>query len=290
MEKLFLMDGSPSWPGVLNYFNTERTKFEEYFSRARKSLDIEGIHEYRLCLKRIRALFHLIEYVTNSEFEAEVEFLTLRKVFKAGALLRDTHVHLEIIGDFEKEPGPSFDKVTEYLQMDEISAERRFLRKTRLPLKKEFHRLEKLLKKRLKHISDKQFNGLAYGWVVSELDYLGEIHEFIYDPQVFHRFRRHQKETFYMIDFINGFTTGKVEIKGSLQSLKDIAKKIGVWHDYHLLLLRIRLIRLFRGDKRLKIYKECLVLEEQLQNGKDILFDELTEALKDTRLFRLRKP
>lgn len=282
------MDKKRSSYGVLDYLDNERSGFEKNLLIARESFDPEGIHQFRLSLKRIRSLFHLLEFVLEDKFDADVEFVPFRSPFKAGGVLRDIHVHLEMIGECEQELGTQFDKTRDFLFFQQEPAERRLLRNTDRHLKKDFVHISKLVKKRLNLIFESEFNQRSFHWVVSELSYLKDIHGFIMDPTVFHRFRRHSKETFYMIDFINNYTTGNIEIKGSLKELKEIARKIGTWHDHHNLILRIRYIRLLSHDQRLKIYKECQMIEDYYSQNQKSLFNQLAADLDNEELFQLK--
>lgn len=282
------MDKKRSSYGVIDYLENERVNFGKHLLTARESFDVEGIHQFRLSLKRIRSLFHLLEFVLEDKFDADIEFEPFRPFFKSGGVLRDIHVALEMIGECENDLGTRFDKTREFLFFEQESAEKRFLRNTDRSLKNEFDQVAKILRKRLSVTFESEFNQRSFQWVVSQLSYLKDIHGFIVDPSIFHRFRRHQKETFYMIDFINNFTSGNIEIKGSLKELKEIARKIGTWHDHYNLILKVRYIRLLSHDKRLKIYNECLAVEDYFSRNQKNLFLQLMSELEDEGVFMLR--
>lgn len=282
------MYGEPSRYGILHFYCVERSKFEQNLFIARKTYEPEAIHQYRVSLKRIRALFHMLEFITNGAFRADVLFMPLRTVFKPGGKLRDIHVQLELLDEYENETGTDFTKLREFLFFLEIKYQRRFLKRTKRSIEKPMDRLMWKLKKIADKHTEVEFNTRAKDWITSEMAYLKEIHEFIYDPLVFHRFRRHQKETFYMIDFINNYTSGSIALEGSLQELKKIAKKIGEWHDQYNILNHTKYIKHLFNDNRLRISKECDELFNHVDQKHRDLFNELRTELDDEGLFLLK--
>jgi CHAD domain-containing protein len=274
--------------GLLHFYCQERAKFDRSLFISRKTLEPEAIHQYRVALKRIRALFHMLEFITRGKFESDILFHPVRAIFKPGGNLRDIHVQLELLEDYEETLDMSFDKIREFLFFMEIRSQRKFLKRTRKSIEKPMDKLMWNLKGIADNITEDEFNQGTIDWIYSEMNFLKEIHGHIHDPKVFHRFRRHQKETFYMIDFINKYTSGQIAIEGSLKNMKIIAKKIGDWHDQHNILSRVNYIHHLYNDARLKITKECISLEEYLLKEHEQLFSILLEDLDDDSLFNVK--
>jgi len=274
--------------GILHFYCEERTKFERNLFVARKTLEPEAIHQYRIALKRIRALFHMMEFATHGKFESDILFYPIRTIFRPGGNLRDIHVQLELIEEYEEALDMSFDKIREFLFFLEIKSQRKFLKRTRKSIEKPMDKLMFRLKKLADNMTEEEFNHASVDWIRSQMVLLKTIYNHIYDPHVFHRFRKHQKETFYMIDFINKYTSGNVAIEGSLEELKVVAKKIGEWHDQHNILSRINYIHHLYNDQRLRITKECISLERYLVSEHESLFNQLQQDLKNEDLFSIK--
>lgn len=64
--------------------------------RAMKYHDPDALHDFRVDIKQLRALFRFIEWLAPEAFPSQIYFRAARQLFKASADLRDLHVQQEL--------------------------------------------------------------------------------------------------------------------------------------------------------------------------------------------------
>jgi CHAD domain-containing protein len=86
----------PPAEGPLAFFDARNEAFFSALAAARAHFAVEGIHELRVEVKRLRALYSLIEYVTPS-FAAKPNASSLRALYRAAGELRDIDIHQAVV-------------------------------------------------------------------------------------------------------------------------------------------------------------------------------------------------
>ena len=91
------------YTGIFRFFDNQRQEFFGHLEAVGDSLDAEAIHQFRLNLKRLKALCNLTEYASDGRFLTVPNFKAFRKIFRPAGRLRDIHVQLELIDAMEHE-------------------------------------------------------------------------------------------------------------------------------------------------------------------------------------------
>jgi len=269
---------------IVTYFAIQKELLDKHIFAAKATMDPEAIHQFRLSIKRIRALFHLLEDVTVGNFNAKQAIRPLRKIFRPAGQLRDIHVQAELIQAYENQFSVRFSAIWEYLILEEQrlipKAHKRILRYKPVIsgeiLLIVLSALDSLDSSLLLHNAGKH--------VIARFQHLKKLRESIADPKVFHEFRAHQKEAFYMLDFINNFTIGSVNLATPIGDVKATARQIGAWHDKHLLIGRIHKIYLKYDSETFR--NECIMMTAILTNDINKLFGDLSETLQDDDMYK----
>ena len=82
---------------LLGYFQLQRETINQNFKLALEHNDPDGVHDLRVALKRMKALFNLVEAL-NGEFGAKKQFKNFWRISKKSCILRDSQVQQLITG------------------------------------------------------------------------------------------------------------------------------------------------------------------------------------------------
>jgi len=72
-------------------FNSELVK---------RNYDVEGVHQLRVSVKKMRALVRMTKELYPEKPEQKISLRYLRKVFKSAALLRDIHIIKPLLNEY----------------------------------------------------------------------------------------------------------------------------------------------------------------------------------------------
>ena len=93
-------------------------KYLEHFTlnleKAMEGYDPEAIHEYRVSVKRIRAIISAINSIYDDPLFSGKMIQPLRLMFKAGGTIRDDQVQIGLVENIEKEFGHAFPLIKSY--------------------------------------------------------------------------------------------------------------------------------------------------------------------------------
>jgi CHAD domain-containing protein len=213
--------------------------FERRFAKMRKQYllaagkhDPEGVHECRVALKRLKALFRLVESV-HPDFDAKKRFRGFRKLFKAFAAIRDLHIQIGIAEELSGVEEFPQERYILYLKdreekalagLDAFAAEFSLER-----LRKRGKKIERALAE-----LDPETAGLRagerYAALLAEL--LGRIGSEEPSDDVMHDIRKRFKELHYTREVLDEVFPGGERSKKNLARLKKVHQALGKWHDY----------------------------------------------------------
>lgn len=81
---------------LFEIYSQRQKAIKTLFAQALEFFDEESIHDLRVEIKRLRALFNVIEWI-NPAFQAKQEMSEIRRLFKAAGAIRDNHVQQELV-------------------------------------------------------------------------------------------------------------------------------------------------------------------------------------------------
>jgi CHAD domain-containing protein len=272
---------------ITNYHDREADAFQFYLQYSRQTGDPESIHQFRLALKRIRALASLVEYITKGKFDARKSLLPFRKVFKPSGRLRDLQVQDEIITHIEQQESSSYSLIRNHL-----------FRKNDQMLIKLNNQIDKFSSDScdlflsqvidcLKFLEAVDLFSLSIEWVSNNLSQLKELRANIDHPELFHQFRAIQKSSFYIIDMINEAGIYQLSLGTEMSIIKSLAREIGYWHDLHLLTGRIEKLLTNVEGLESSLVDESRSLQISLTSIKQELHAKLKIDLMDEGIFEV---
>ncbi|MBN3036376.1 MAG: CHAD domain-containing protein [Bacteroidales bacterium] len=213
------------------YFNRQLGEFRKRLSRSSRGFDMEDIHQLRLSVKRIRALFQFLEYADPGRFDARKDFRTVKKVFKLAGSIRDIQVQYALLDRNETGLQKTFHAYREFLESKEHAAIRAF----------DAQMLELLVdgipdfERTRSSIQEMQAGDELYARTVRLLNEkiarIDTLRKDLSNDEAVHEIRTLLKQIHYIFDFTRKMIRHKTFLKMSLLELKKIEKTLGEWHD-----------------------------------------------------------
>jgi len=216
---------------IREYYLTYKLVFEESFSKSLDQFDMGAIHKMRTSTKRLRALFQLLESLSDQKFKAKRQLKAIRHLSKLTGKIRELQIELQLFSNYENTTKIEIIAYREYLSHKEHLEIARFL-KSLPPLDKRQNILnDKRVLKALKRISKNNQSSKAPVFINEKLADLEYINRKKISNQLVHQNRTILKQLYYMYDILMVANNGKQPMEITKERLRDIEQQIGDWHD-----------------------------------------------------------
>jgi CHAD domain-containing protein len=216
---------------IQEYYEQYKAVFEENFSIVLDNFDLVAIHKMRTSTKRLRALFILIEYLTDGKFKAKKQLKKIRSLFKMAGLIREIQIEHLIVKNLQEELKNDYGAYLNYLKYRERREIVRFLKQ----LPADPKRLEVLNDNKIRETIEALYKeDLQSG---TEKFIAGREKEILknaskaHSNERIHSNRTLLKQLYYLYDILIELS-GRTEILGlSSLRLREIEQHFGDWHD-----------------------------------------------------------
>ncbi len=206
------------------YYHNLCDSYRINLRRIAHSPDTQCIHELRIIIKKMRAVFHLVTF-TNSEFDFDEHFDSFMEMFKSAGKIRDLDIAIECSSKIAKDhPDTDYRGIAQVLRKErrsnvpkvkkianQILAQKKYDSKAEeiISMGIEEKRIENFLKQTMKKIGS-------------------ETHERLSTERL-HNIRKLYKEILY-VSKATGKTDKQFFAKNSIQA-DELQKRIGNWHN-----------------------------------------------------------
>lgn len=249
---------------ISDYYSSLTSEFTGYLEKVEGKYAFEDIHFLRIKLKRMKAVYNLLEFIYRDDFKKKKYYRHLKPVFSALGSIRERQMNMDILSGYE-----GVGKLQNAYSLFIASA---------MPF------LEKKLEKVLSRFDSKAF--ISKGKQLTELCIgLGEEElrsassEFIRsetqrvrnllsnsdDPEYLHKIRKVLKNISPVLLLLWPRDDKRFKKKW-YRNLKTTEKHIGHWHDRYVLLESLTGFINASGRKGDKVYSEYLNLKQILDN------------------------
>ena len=213
-------------------FEKYADRFEKDFLQAINTDDEEAIHDLRVSIKKIRALFLFLGEAGFADIKKDYPYLTnLKKIFKKAGKLREIHIHKNLYRVYRERTGRRFPALEEYLDQQEEESRKAYHEYTPGIRFRKFYDQVHALKRELRNIPQKKLNDRLFEFIQTRVE---ECHQFMFEPHYeehLHQIRKYLKH----IRFIIGQNIGDIhKLFGDELSFDDTKKVediLGKWHD-----------------------------------------------------------
>ncbi|MCB2221884.1 MAG: CHAD domain-containing protein [Bacteroidetes bacterium] len=216
---------------IQSYYLEHKAVFAENFRQVLDNFDMEAIHKMRTSTKRLRALFQMIQFLTDGKFKAKKQLKKLRTVFKHAGNIREIQIESLLVKQYELLLNETFPEYLEYLKKREHKEIVGFL-KSIPPIENR----DRILKddKVLAVIDQLQEDKLHEGTAAFVKNKTQAILENIHKRPSNHRIhlnRTFLKQLYYLYEMLAELTdVGKI-IKTNVERIREMEQFLGSWHD-----------------------------------------------------------
>lgn len=221
--------------GLKEYFREQSQEVAQNLPLVRQSTDVDGIHDLRVGIKKIKSIYELLDHCQDSEKMIDERFQAYHSLFKAAGKIRDLQVEEQLLHKYEKRLKMPFQSFTSKIQQD-IEAHTEAMTKEAEKfehkiLENDYQHLLELLQKQ----DEKKLTKRAKQYAVKRFEKVEKHAKKAHKPKKLHKSRTHMKKGFYVTALLTEYA-GLKELEPLTEKASNLASDIGDWHDKHVLL------------------------------------------------------
>jgi CHAD domain-containing protein len=220
-----------------NYYKGQQQRIKRDFGRAIKHFEIEGVHDLRVDIKRLRAYFKLIEAI-NPVFQAKPHLRRIRRLFKNAGPLRDVQVQQQVVQNWSQELNLELSEYYNYLKEKEFKARKDFYVSSHKFSFDIFKSNWAKIRHSLMYISPEYIQFKAEGRfnkLVEDVISYKNKQDFVEDD--YHDIRILSKEARYTLEIIQNCYPAQDHWEQLNNSLRTLHQALGKWHDADIALM-----------------------------------------------------
>ncbi len=213
------------------YYKGQQQRIKTDYGRALKHFEIEGVHDLRVDIKRLRAYFNLIEAI-NPVFQAKPNIKRIRRLFKSAGPLRDVQVQLQVVQKWSQDLDLELSEYFNYLKQMEISTRKDFYLRGHKFDFAIFKSNWNKIRRSLMYISPEYIQLKAedrFNDLVKEVISFKTSQDFVEED--YHAIRILSKEARYTLEIIQGCYPPQSHWETLNNTLRSLHQALGKWHD-----------------------------------------------------------
>lgn len=225
---------------ILSYFKEQYSEFEKNYLVARETYDENAIHDMRVAIKKLKALFLFLEHLSEHQFNSSKNYLFYRRVFKSSGKIRDVQIQEQIIYSEIKGLNINCSIYIAHLKQKEEDAKRKFrsiCKKTESNSQCKVHNRVLKIVDRLEGLDIKR---KGFDYLLNKLNYIDFLSKKAVNSEKWHEIRTHIKQALYIIDLLNLFFEPDELLLSLHKKLKKFGERLGKWHDYDITYEQLR--------------------------------------------------
>jgi CHAD domain-containing protein len=259
-------------------------EFRENLEQAIHYYDAEAIHQYRVAVKRIRAIIRALNRVYDKPVFKDEIIHPLRLMFKAGGTIRDDQVQIGLMEDVEHEYGLNFPLIKNYYQKRIADQRDSFFKKSVDFEPETTGQIYSEIMAILEDLDDDYLEYNLYRRLHKAMDKLKRKRYDLDQPQALHSFRTQFKENGYVAEMLYHSKYSHKISKVAYSRMKSFGQELGNWHDHYQLWSKTAVI--FNESRNTELLGECFELRKLITPVHDKLFQEILHLIKrDDSLF-----
>jgi CHAD domain-containing protein len=217
--------------GIYAFYSKQQGKFQMELNKYATAPNEESIRQMRICVKKMRVIFSLLQRLTDGEINAKQQLSGFRTTFKSVGNIRDFQLQLHLLADYKTQFHDDFSEYLDYLNS-------------------EIHKqsaIFQLPKINIKHIQSVENEALVKHFILIEFqekEILKRIYTFLKKrfskiekllktgtEEGLHQIRIWYKEIYYLLWLVNKYHFQAADFKLDLKVIKQFGRQIGTWHD-----------------------------------------------------------
>ncbi|MCF8369161.1 MAG: CHAD domain-containing protein [Bacteroidales bacterium] len=261
---------------IRDYFKEHFTLFNENFQIVKDSFEVEAIHKMRTSTKRLRALFVLVENLTDAKFKSKKQLKHIRALFKFAGKIREIQIEQQIVADYGILLNETYPEYIEYLKQREHLEISRFARHLTVHNKRAHLLNEQKILKAIEKIPSENVQARSQNFIQNKQKAISLL---IKSPASNHRIhtnRTHIKQLYYLYEILI-YLSKQVTIIGlDIERLREIEQYFGTWHD---LVNSPLYMNAFFNSKKYNGEEKYRVLKKRIAEDRLIMRNEIVRNI-----------
>jgi CHAD domain-containing protein len=219
--------------GILKaYYDEHKLEFEENFKKVLDSFETEYIHKMRTSTKRLRALFILIEFLSEKKFIAKKQLSQLRALFKHAGKIREIQIEALLVLQYEQVLNSKYPEYMAYLEWRKEKEKQRFLKN--LPDLEEADAIlnDTEVEESISVLPLEQImKAHAMAFIEDRSKRIKKNVNSLASNKRIHKNRTYLKQIYYLYDILTALTGLKKILSLRSEKIREMEQYHGTWHD-----------------------------------------------------------
>jgi CHAD domain-containing protein len=225
---------------LLSYFQAQQATVLNNWQSAKSEHDVDALHDLRVGIKRLKALYQVLDPLSGGKFEYKTHFEDIRQLFKAVGKLRDIQVQNRLFTYFAKET-PLEDYKDFYRELQKSAEDESVQLKSALQSFKPQVMEDSINDTAvfLEGYTDKKAIKQTLKYLNKRLKQVKDLLPFKKDELLMHEMRSRVKQAYYIIELLK-LMQPDLEAVEDAKCIKLAGELLGQWHDHAVLSDQIR--------------------------------------------------
>ncbi|UCG28604.1 MAG: CHAD domain-containing protein [Bacteroidales bacterium] len=262
--------------------------FLHFLDKAKKTYEIEDIHQLRVNAKRINAIYQLIESATDLNFKADYHLKPIWDIFKSAGVLREGQVNLQLLQKYELHPD-SMMIYNVFLEKSQITTIQKLKKAVKGFDKIAFDHTIGMIRNYCIQIGKKELIGKMDSYIQGKAKFIKQLLGREQTPKNVHKIRMDLKAIDPILSLLCKMNPERYK-SNSIVALKETALQIGEWHDRVILIKSVRKLLKNRKEKNKSHNLTFRELIDRIERDNLELLGKISDGLKETVRFILHPP
>lgn len=251
-----------------------------YLEKARKTYHVQDIHQLRVNIKRINAIYQLIENATALNFEAKSHLKPTREIFKSAGKLREGQVNLELLRTYRLHPDP-FMMYNVFVEKSQVKTIRELKKAVEKFDRISFDHTLGMIKAYCEQVDRSELLHKMDQYITMKAESIKHLLRQKHYPKNVHRIRMNLKAMEPILSLFCTVNPDKYD-QQAVGSLKETALHIGEWHDRVILIKSLQKFLKNMKPKNKQIQQSMVQLIDQIEHDIEELNRKIDDNLAET--------
>ena len=216
---------------LIERYNHLSESFDSSFEETFQKQGIEDIHKLRVTIKKLRALWSLMELTNQGEWFKEEHYNLSSKLFSEAGKVREGQINLSMLS---KNKSKYLQPYKEYLKSSQELSNQNLLLHMTVFDRGKFALLNKELNVLMQRQSSQSILEQSLNYVAEQISEVHRLINELPDDRKLHKIRIHLKAVAEILNLMNNLDE-ESRMESYLKDIKEINAQIGKWHDYKVL-------------------------------------------------------
>lgn len=265
-------------PNTLYAFYQQRAQsLIERTNAAREHLTDERIRRVRVGIKRLRALFQLMQLIRPRLFQSRRHERVVRKLFKRAGRVRDCQVSQDALPQMAV-PAEVKKQYRHFLEVRERKARKKLKKALKRFQKKDLKPAAKLIRRIGRQVSPTKIDGRLRTFIDLEATAIETLQALAQSSATTHEIRKHLKSLIDVGTLLMQLTTDD-ELARMLTRAKQVQTQLGNWHDKIVLLQHLEAFLATDDDLPADTAGRLITRQQQLTARQEQRSDQFSHSL-----------